>query len=92
MRAGFDIMLCTGLAGIFDTQQLVEEGSDVHMARNIRLHTDDQHLRKDAQLLQRRGFVELMKNEMPYQCALVMNLEWILSNTHGLSHAKSIIY
>ena len=84
MRAGFDIMLCTGLAGIFDTQQLVEEGSDVHI--------DDQHLRKDAQLLQRRGFVELMKNEMPYQCALVMNLEWILSNTHGLSHAKSIMY
>lgn len=69
-------------------QQLIEEGNDVDTARSTRLHTDDQNLRKDAKFLQRRGFVEMMKEEMPYQCALVMNLEWILSSTHGLSHAK----
>lgn len=86
-RAGFDIVPCIGLAGIFDMQQLIEEGNDVHFARNTKLHTDDQGLRKDAKFLQRRGFVEMMKEEMPYQCALVMNLEWILSSTHRLSHA-----
>lgn len=81
----------SGLAGTFDMQQLIAEGNDVHTARNTRLHTDDQNLRKDAKFLQRRGFVEMMKEEMPYQCALVMNLEWILSSTHGkhtFSHAK----
>ena len=87
-RAVFDIMLCTGLAGVIDMHQLIEEGNGVHMARNARLHTDDRGLRKVAEFLHRRGFVEMMKEEMPYQCALVINLEWILSNSHGFSHAK----
>ena len=86
-RAGFDIRPCTGLAGTFEMQQVIEEGNDVHVARNTKMHTDDQGLRKDAKFLQRRGFVEMMKEEMPYQCALVMNLQWILSSTHRLSHA-----
>ena len=81
-------MLRTGLMGTLDTQQLIEEGNAVHMIRNTALHTDDQGLRKDAKFLQRRGFVEMMKDEMPYQCALVVNLEWILSRIHELSHPK----
>ena len=87
-RAGFNITLCTGLASTFNMQQLIEEffeGSDTHILQNTSLHTDDWRLRKDADRLMRRGFVDLMKEELPYQCALVMHLEWILSNASGLT-------
>ncbi len=69
-------------------QRLTEEGSDIHIARNTSLHTDAWGLKKDANFFMRRGFVNMMKEELPYQCALVMHLEWILSNAHGLSHTK----
>ena len=66
-------------------QQLLEEGSDIHILQNTSLHTDDWRLRKDADRFMRRGFVDLMKEELPYQGALVMHLEWILSNANGLT-------
>lgn len=78
-------MLCTGLASAFDFQQLIEEGSDIHILQNTSMHTDDWRLGKDADRLMRRRFVDLMKEELPYQCALVMHLEWILSYAHGLT-------
>lgn len=69
-------------------QKLIDEGNDIHTTRNSSLHTDDRGLKKDAKFLIRRDFVEMMKEELPYQCALVLHLEWILSNAHRLSHAK----
>ncbi|DBB08161.1 TPA: hypothetical protein ACH3X3_008349 [Trebouxia sp. C0006] len=75
----------SGLASAFDFQQLVEEGSDIHILQNTSMHTDDWRLGKDADRLMRRGFVDLMKEELPYQCALVMHLEWILSYANGLT-------
>jgi len=85
IESWFWLTLCTGLAGTFDMQQLLEEGSDIHILQNTSLHTDDWRLRKDADRFMRRGFVDLMKEELPYQCALVMHLEWILSNANGLT-------
>ncbi len=66
-------------------QQLIGEGSNIHIPQNTSPHTDDWRLRKDADRFMRRGFVDMMKEELPYQCALVMHLEWILSNVHGLT-------
>lgn len=67
-------------------QQLIDEGNDIHATRNNNVHTDEQGLRRDARFLIRRGFVDMMKEELPYQCALVTQLQWILSNVDTISH------
>ncbi len=83
-----DILQYAGLASTVNMQQLIDEGSDIHATRNNNLHTDDQGLKRDARFLIRRGFVEMMKEELPYQCALVTQLQWILSNVHTISHSS----
>ena len=83
-----DILQYAGLANTIDMQQLIDEGNEIHATRNNNLHTDDQGLKRDARFLIRRGFVEMMKEELPYQCALVTQLQWILSNVHTISHSS----
>lgn len=80
------VLQYAGLASTLDMQQLIDEGNDIHATHNNNLHTDDQGLNRDARFLIRRGFVEMMKEELPYQCALVTQLQWILSNVHTISH------
>ncbi len=76
---------CAGLTAAFDIHQLADKGDNVHSSRNQKIHTDDEQLRKDARFLLRRKYVAAMQEEMPYECALVTELDWIVKNMCELS-------
>ncbi|KAL3131747.1 hypothetical protein ABBQ38_007467 [Trebouxia sp. C0009 RCD-2024] len=73
----------SGLAASHDLEWLAAKGSDLHINRNAKLHSKDAHLRKDAKRM--GGFVKMLSNDMPFECALVTHLDWIEQNLFGLS-------
>ena len=59
-------------------QQLTEKVREVQLSCNPSLSTSDAQLKKEAKRL--HSFVELMHDELPYECGLVMHLESILDS------------
>ncbi len=78
------MLLCfAGLAASFDIQWLADKGSDIHISRNSKLHTRDAQLRRDAKRMD--GFVKMLHEDMPYECALVTHFDWVEKNLFSLS-------
>ena len=77
-----EILVFAGLAGKFDVQQLADKGTEVRVSWNKSVHANDAQLRKDARKL--GAFVDLLREEMPYECALVMHFDWVAKNMFSL--------
>lgn len=65
----------SGLADNFDVQQLADRGTEVHVNRNTKVHASDAQLRKDAKKM--GAFVDMLNEDMPYECALVTHFDWV---------------
>jgi len=75
-------LVFAGLADNFDMQQLAVKGTEVRVNRNTKMHASDAQLKKDAKKM--GAFVDLLSEDMPYECALVTHFDWVAKNLFSL--------
>ncbi len=71
-----------GLADNFDVQQLAVKGTEVHVNRNTRIRASDTQLKKEAKKM--GAFVDMLSEDMPYECAIVTHFDWVAKNLFSL--------
>lgn len=71
-----------GLADNFDVQQLADKGANVHATCNTEIPASDAQLKKDAKKM--CAFVEMLREDMPYECALVTHFDWVTKDLFNL--------
>ena len=71
-----------GLADKLVVQQLADKGTDAHVNCTIKIHASDAQLKKDAKKM--GAFVDMLSEDMPYECALVTHFDWVAKNLFNL--------
>ena len=63
-------------------QQLADKGIEGLVHRDRKVHASDAQLKKDAKKM--GPFVEMLREDMPYECALVTHFDWVARNMFSL--------
>ncbi|DBB17194.1 TPA: hypothetical protein ACH3X3_014258 [Trebouxia sp. C0006] len=72
----------SGLADNFDVQQLAVKGNEGHVKHNTKILASDAQLKKEAKKM--GAFVDMLSEDMPYECALVTHFDWVAKNLFSL--------
>jgi len=75
-------LVFAGLADNFDVQQLAVTGTEGHVKRNTQTHASDAQLKNEAKKM--GAFVDMLSEDMPYECALVTHFDWVAKNLFSL--------
>lgn len=72
----------SGLDAVYSLEQLADTAFDTHISCNAQLQMTDAQLKKDAQRMS--AFVNMLHEDMPFECALVTHFDWVERNLFGL--------
>ena len=75
-------LVIAGLADNFNVQQLAVKGNEGHVKHNRKILASDAQLKKEAKKMV--AFVDMLSEDMPYECALVMHFDWVAKNLFSL--------
>ena len=63
-------------------QQLAVKGNEGHVKHNTKILASDAQLKKEAKKM--GAFVDMLSEDMPYECALVTHFDWVAKNLFSL--------